>query len=215
VLEPGDDDGPTVITVEGAWGSGKSTLLEMVKDRLRAQPVPVRRRRRLTVCEADWMLYRPPRGLPQPEQEPATNPLVVSFNPWRHQSSEQVRAGLARAVTEAAEAAIMPHQNNRERYRFARNAGRVDRRHLQRQLWKRIFSPLLSFAGSGFGLSLPGALSKLNIDGRGGPPPDWPRQARSTPDRGTCSAGRRRSCPVSCSPDRSSATPSPAPQRIR
>jgi len=164
VLRPGDDDGPTVITVEGAWGSGKSTLLELVRNRLTIPPAPISGRRRFTVSQADWMLHRPPAGMPSPEQQPTEiKPVVVSFNPWRHQSSEQVWAGLAKAVAEAAEAAIIPHQNNRERYWFARNAGRVDRRHLQRQLWKRIFSPLLSFAGLGFGLSLLGALSKLNV----------------------------------------------------
>ncbi len=168
VLRPDDDDGPTVITVEGAWGSGKSTLLELVKNRLHTPPATIRRRRRFTVSQADWMLYRPLAGMPPPKQKPTKfnpmiKPLVVSFNPWRHQSSEQVWAGLAKAVTEAAEAAIMPHQNNRDRYWFARNAGRVDRRHLQRQLWKRIFSPLLSFAGLGFGLSLLAGLTKLNV----------------------------------------------------
>lgn len=168
VLRPDDDDGPTVITVEGAWGSGKSTVLELVKNRLHTPPATTRRRRRFTVSQADWMLYRPPAGMSPPKQKPTKfkpmiKPLVVPFNPWRHQSSEQVWAGLAKAVTEAAESAIMPHQNNRDRYWFARNAGRIDRRHLQRQLWKRIFSPLLSFAGLGFGLSLLGGLTKLNV----------------------------------------------------
>jgi hypothetical protein len=168
VLRPDDDDGPTVITVEGAWGSGKSTLLELVRNRLATPPTAIGRRRRFTVSQADWMLYRPPVGMPPPKQKPTkfkpmTKPLVVSFNPWRHQSSEQVWAGLAKAVTEAAETAIMPYQNNRERYWFARNAGRVDRRHLQRQLWKRIYSPLLSFAGLGFGISVLNAISKLNL----------------------------------------------------
>ncbi|MET8764346.1 P-loop NTPase fold protein [Lentzea sp. NPDC004782] len=163
VLRPGDDDGPTVITVEGAWGSGKSTLLELIKQRMTASPATVPRQRRFTVAQADWMLYRPPAETKPPKRPMTIQPLVVSFNPWRHQSSEQVWAGLAKAISEAAEAAIMPHQHNRERYWFARNAGRVDRRHLQRQLWKRIYSPLLSFAGLGFGLSLLGALTKLNV----------------------------------------------------
>ncbi|MCX2953873.1 P-loop NTPase fold protein [Lentzea sp. NEAU-D7] len=168
VLRPGDDDGPSVITVEGAWGSGKSTLLELVRNRLRTPPTPVKPMRRFTVRQADRMLYRPPAGMePRPQEptkiKPMIMPLVAPFNPWRHQSSEQVWAGLAKAVTEAAESAIMPEQNNRDRYWFTRNAGRVDRRHLQRQLWRRIFSPLLSFAGLGFGLSALGALSKLNV----------------------------------------------------
>ncbi|WP_258950929.1 KAP family NTPase [Lentzea californiensis] len=95
--------------------------------------------------------------------KPVPEPVVVSFNPWRHQSSEQVWAGLAKALADAARPAIMPHQNIHERYWFHRNAKRVDRRHLQRQLWRRTFSPLLSFAGLGFGLSMLGALTKSNI----------------------------------------------------
>jgi hypothetical protein len=164
VLWPGDDDGPTMITVEGAWGSGKSTVLKLLENRLAMPPTTIPRRRRFTVSQADWMLNRPPAGMAPPvRMSPLISPLMVSFNPWRHQSSEQVWAGLAKAVTEAAEDAIMPHQNNRERYWFARNAGRVDRRHLQRQLRKRIYSPLLSFAGLGFGVAVLNAISKLNI----------------------------------------------------
>jgi hypothetical protein len=164
VLWPGDDDGPTVITVEGAWGSGKSTVLKLLESRLAVPPIKIPRRRRFTVSQADWMLHRPPVEMaPQVRTSPQISPLVVSFNPWRHQSSEQVWAGLAKAVTAAAEDAIMPHQNNRERYWFTRNAGRVDRRHLQRQLRKRIYSPLLSFAGLGFGIAVLNAISKLNL----------------------------------------------------
>lgn len=169
VLRPDEsDDGPTVLTVEGAWGSGKSTLLELLKNRMPTPPTAVRKRLRFTVCQADLMLYRPPAGMKPPRQKPTkinpmAKPLVVSFNPWRHQSSEQVWAGLAKAVTEAAESAIMPHRNNVERYWFTRNAKRVDRRHLQRQLWKRILSPLLTLAGLGFGLSVLNALAKWNF----------------------------------------------------
>jgi hypothetical protein len=159
VLEPGD--GPTVITLEGAWGSGKSTVLEFVRIRLTRSPDDHRRGRKLTVVAADRMLYRPPTSVRLPKGQ--DKPLVAFFNPWQHQSSEQVWAGLATAVTAAAEPAIIPDQNSKERYWFAKNVHRVDRRHLQRQLWKRIYSPLLSFAGLGFALSLLGALTKLDL----------------------------------------------------
>ncbi|WP_109642885.1 P-loop NTPase fold protein [Lentzea atacamensis] len=166
VLKPGDEDAPTVITVEGAWGSGKSTLLELVKHRLATPPAEVPPGRRLTVFAADRRLWRsrtkPPKAEPS-KIKLLARPLVVSFNPWRHQSSEQVWAGLAKAVTEAAEAAMMPHQNIRERYWFSRNAERVDRRHLQRRLWRRTFSPLLSLAGLGFGLSVLNTLTNLKL----------------------------------------------------
>ncbi|USX48533.1 P-loop NTPase fold protein [Lentzea sp. HUAS12] len=167
VLEPSHEDAPTVITIEGAWGSGKSTLLELMKDRLASEPAVVEKGRRLTVFAADRLLWRPRPGRPRGEKPskilPRARPLIVSFNPWRHQSSEQVWAGLAKAVTEAAETAMMPHQYMRERYWFTRNALRVDRRHLQRQLWRRIHSPLLTLAGLGFVLSVLNALTKLNI----------------------------------------------------
>ncbi|WP_439664048.1 P-loop NTPase fold protein [Lentzea sp. HUAS TT2] len=187
MLQPGDGDAPTVITVEGAWGSGKSTLLELVKTRLSTRPTKLLPGPRLTLFHADHMLWQPelkalkppkrppgkpvpkefrtdPQSTPKAPRRPVLKPVVVSFNPWRHQSSEQVWAGLAKALAEAARPAIMPHQNILERYWFHRNARRVDRRHLQRQLWRRTLSPLLSFAGLGFGLSVLGALTKSNID---------------------------------------------------
>ncbi|GAB2814163.1 hypothetical protein GCM10027200_12420 [Lentzea nigeriaca] len=155
------DDGPTVITVEGAWGSGKSTVLEFVRGKLAGELEEAPRGRKLTVFGADRMLYRPPVQATLPK--PPNKWLTTSFNPWRHQSSEQVWAGVAQAVASAAEPAIMPDRNAKDRYWFARNAHKVDRRHLQRQLWKRIHSPLLSFAGLGFGLSLLAQLTKLNV----------------------------------------------------
>ena len=162
LLEPGADDGPTVITVEGAWGSGKSTLLEFVRNELAPPPAELPAGRRLTVLGADRMLHRPPVRAQSARRTP-DRPLVVPFNPWRHQSSEQVWAGLATAIADAVGQATMPDQNSTERYWFANNASRVDRRHLQRQLWKRTYSPLSSLAGLGFGVSLLGALTKLNL----------------------------------------------------
>ncbi|MFJ8966872.1 P-loop NTPase fold protein [Lentzea sp. NPDC102401] len=165
MLSPRGTDAPTVITLEGAWGSGKSTLLELVKGRLSPPPRPTPKGRRLTAFGADRLLWRPHTRTKQKPSKilPQSTPVLVSFNPWRHQSSEQVWAGLARAVTEAAESVILPHQNAREQYWFTRNAGRVDRRHLQRQLWRRILSPLLSLAALGFGLSVLNALTNLKF----------------------------------------------------
>ncbi|MGW4209788.1 P-loop NTPase fold protein [Lentzea sp. NPDC004789] len=164
LLKPSDEDAPTVITVEGAWGSGKSTLLELVKNRLSTEPAEIPRGRRFTVFAADLALLRHRVKPPSPTKiKPLARPLVVSFNPWRHQSSEQVWAGLAKAVTEAAEATILPHQSTRERYWFTRNAERVDRRHLQRRLWRRTLSPFLSLAGLSFGVSVLNALTNLKL----------------------------------------------------
>ncbi|MFD4670017.1 P-loop NTPase fold protein [Lentzea sp. NPDC058450] len=163
MLQPGRAEAPTVITVEGAWGSGKSTLLELVQNRLSPPPLDVPAERRLTVFGADRRLWRPRAKARSSKDRLIPRPVVVSFNPWRHQSSEQVWAGLAKVVTEAVESAILPHQNARERYWFTRNAARVDRRHLQRQLWRRTFSPLLSLAALGFGVSVLNALTNLKF----------------------------------------------------
>ncbi|WP_191305007.1 KAP family P-loop NTPase fold protein [Lentzea cavernae] len=163
MLQPRCAEAPTVITVEGAWGSGKSTVLELVQGRLSPPPSDIPKGRRLTVFAADRRLWRPRTRTRPPRTLPSPRPVIVSFNPWRHQSSEQVWAGLAKVVTEAAESAIMPQQNARERYWFTRNASRVDRRHLQRQLWRRTFSPLLSLAALGFGVSVLNALTNLKF----------------------------------------------------
>ncbi|MEU3646958.1 P-loop NTPase fold protein [Lentzea sp. NPDC034063] len=160
-LRPGEGDGPTVITVDGAWGSGKSTVLEFVKKELGTPPSEARPGRKLTVSGANRVLSRPPQRVHEPRK--LIKPLVVSFNPWQHQSSEQIWAGLAKSVAEAVETAIMPDANTRERYWFERNAHRVDRRHLQRQLRKRIYSPALSVAALGLGVALLGQLVKLNL----------------------------------------------------
>ena len=157
-----DEIGPTVITVEGPWGSGKSTLLDLVRRQLEKPQQVTEKERRLTVAAADRVL----RGgalRARPIVSRQAVPLVVSFNPWRHQSSEQVWAGLAKAVTKAAEDATLPDQDSRERYWFGRNATRIDRRHTQRELWKRIRSPLLAVSVLGLGLSVLAQLVKLPI----------------------------------------------------
>lgn len=104
VLEPGD--GPTVITIEGAWGSGKSSVLHFMRRALTRNLDKAPRGRKLRVFGADRMLYRPPAHALSAKAP--SKRLVASFNPWRHQSSEQVWAGLAQAVAAAAEPAIMP-----------------------------------------------------------------------------------------------------------
>ncbi|PRY36180.1 P-loop NTPase fold protein [Umezawaea tangerina] len=155
------DVGPNVLTVEGPWGSGKSTLLELVKARLtttvRAGPG-----RRLRVWQADSLLRRPPTRAPS-DDVPLTASVVATFNPWRHQSSEQVWAGLAKCVTDAVEDALLPDVDGRERHWFTRNTTRIDRRHTQRELWKRIRSPFLAVGVLGLGLAVVAQLAKLPI----------------------------------------------------
>ncbi|MFI9813597.1 P-loop NTPase fold protein [Saccharothrix variisporea] len=167
-LEPdlGDEPGPTVLTVEGPWGSGKSTLLDFVRQRLTTAPrPPAQELRRLRVFAADRLLRRPLSATPDQPLPPVRASLVATFNPWRHQSSEQVWAGLAQAVTRAAEDALFPDRDSRERYWFTRNAGRIDRRSTQRELWRRIRSPFLAVGVLGLALSVVAQFGKLPIPG--------------------------------------------------
>jgi WD40 repeat protein len=153
------DAGPTVISVEGRWGAGKTSVLTLLRDELarsaaeggqRAAGRPVRQPR-VTVGRATRALAsgRPPR-LRQPTS-PAGQ-VVAWFNPWAHQSADQVWAGLAKAVLEAAGPAIHGEQGG-EAYWFCRNLRRLDRRELHRQLWRRVRSPLL--AASALALVVP------------------------------------------------------------
>ncbi|WP_186763448.1 P-loop NTPase fold protein [Lentzea tibetensis] len=156
-----DDTGPTVITVEGPWGSGKSTVLDLVRRRLHVEHGGEDGHRRLTVMAADRLLRKAPDEPEPTELPPARVPLVATFNPWRHQSSEQVWAGLAKSIVDAAERTMLRDRDRREHYWFTRNTERIDRRHTQRELWKRIRSPLLSAGVLGLGLSLVAHLTKL------------------------------------------------------
>jgi hypothetical protein len=154
--------GPTVLTVEGPWGSGKSSLMELVKAELPAPKPADSSSRRLTVARADRLLRRDPRREKSTEEPRPKHAVVAGFNPWRHQSSEQVWAGLATAITDTAMRAMFGDgRAARERYWFTRNLERIDRRHVLRELRKRILSPLLALGVLGFGVSLLAAVTKL------------------------------------------------------
>ncbi|MCW2912114.1 MAG: hypothetical protein JWN52_182 [Actinomycetia bacterium] len=75
-------------------------------------------------------------------------PTVVTayFNPWAHQASEQIWAGLTRSIVEAAQPTLGADARTRERYWLGRNRLRLDRRHLRRTLWRSVSSPLLRLA---------------------------------------------------------------------
>jgi len=142
--------GPAVVAVEGPWGCGKSTLLELVRALL-PNPTPSgdsrprKRQRRLTVRRAARQLCRY-EGSPQP---PIVRPTAVTgvitawFNPWAHQSGEQLWAGLAHEIIEAAGDVLYPTVAERGRYWFTRNLSRVDRFALRRALRRRLVSPVL------------------------------------------------------------------------
>ncbi|WP_460368148.1 P-loop NTPase fold protein, partial [Actinocorallia lasiicapitis] len=153
--DPLDDPGAAVVSVEGPWGSGKSTLMGMVRDRLPAElrPEPVTApNRRLTVRRAMLMIKR--HGRTERTVRPATpNRGVITawFNPWTHQSGEQVWAGLVNEIIGAARAVLYPSDGAREHYWFERNLDRVDRYSIRRALLRRIVSPLL---GVGLGATV-------------------------------------------------------------
>ncbi|MFF5075932.1 P-loop NTPase fold protein [Actinoplanes sp. NPDC000266] len=185
-----DDAGPTVLSAEGAWGSGKSSMLEVVRGQLddaASEPFRPRRRGRLTAARADVLLGRPSpwkslktmagdlRGRKPPEP-PARRWVTAWFNPWAHQTSDQVWAGLTRAILDAAGKALYPAEpaiqettpaaSRRERFRERRRNRRNERlgadakewywlernqrhtrtRQLRWTLRKRAASPLLAVA---------------------------------------------------------------------
>jgi WD40 repeat protein len=172
------DDGPdatgaTVCAVEGAWGSGKTSLLQLVQLKLHEAPAPAqkatRRSPKLTAARADailgrwtpirnaynWMVRR--FAAPRPA---APSPRIVTawFNPWAHQTSEQVWAGMADAILRAAGPVLHPDDSDRERYWLKRNKRHVNTRALRWMLRRGTLSPLFAFAG--FAL-LPSIVARL------------------------------------------------------
>ena len=74
--------------------------------------------------------------------------LTAWFNAWVSQSSEQVWAGLARSIADAAKPVLYPDEAGAQAdaYWLARNAPCVDRFAIIRSLLLRILSPLLGFS---------------------------------------------------------------------
>lgn len=167
---PGDlgsahGDGPTVVSVEGPWGCGKSTLMNLVRERLPSPPAgPANpRQRHVRVREVLRAIRR--YGRPGPAVTPAPPAAMVTawFNPWAYQSGEQVWAGLANEIIEAAGDVLYPTEGERERYWLVRNLGRIDRYALGRSLRQRTRSPILGI-GVVTALVAPLALSIVRLD---------------------------------------------------
>ncbi|WP_431934681.1 P-loop NTPase fold protein [Micromonospora sp. RP3T] len=173
------DPGPGVITVEGPWGCGKSTLMSLIRDRLSRtappQPSVGRTPAPMNVREALSRIrdHSEAESAPQLVAEPGG---VVSawFNPWTHQSGEQVWAGLADAILTAAAPVLYPSTVQRERYWFAHNLRRMDRFGIARLLRRRAMSPLLGLpvivATLPVVVTLTGLGSKLRLFGHTLPP---------------------------------------------
>jgi hypothetical protein len=159
------DPGPTVVTIEGPWGSGKSTLMDLVRKQLPDPPRSTASPRRLTVRMASWQLrdgpVEQPPGAETAAPERRRGVVTAWFNPWAHQSGEQVWAGLVAEIIEAAHPVLYPTEAAREHYWFARNLTRVDRYALRRTLHRRTRSPELTVGALGVVASLAIALAGL------------------------------------------------------
>lgn len=149
---PGDPnsvhgDGPTVVSIEGPWGCGKSTLMNLVRERLPTPPAAPAAPggKHLTVRAVLRAIRRYAVRPPAPESaaEPPAAMVTAWFNPWAYQSGEQVWAGLANEIIEAAKTVLYPTEEEREHYWLVRNLGRIDRYALSRSLRQRTRSPIL------------------------------------------------------------------------
>ncbi|WP_305787192.1 P-loop NTPase fold protein [Symbioplanes lichenis] len=187
------ESGPTVLSAEGAWGSGKSSVLEVVRrklDQAGHHPVSAVSRRRLTAARADVLLGRPspwsylrtiaadlhsrPAAQPEPPRW-----VTAWFNPWAHQTSEQIWAGLTLSILNAAGQVLYPSEPeapavagsdsrwtsfrarrqkrrsrrrrdvNKEWYWLSRNRRHAQTRQLRWTLRRRALSPLLAIAVAG------------------------------------------------------------------
>ncbi|MEW2084195.1 P-loop NTPase fold protein [Streptomyces sp. NPDC005283] len=163
-----DTTGPTVVALEGPWGSGKTSMMRLVeREVLRRQPArcdktgPHRRWWRrspehLSVKAALLQLIRTtPEAPTNREVSEAGNAawagwssasITAHFNPWAHQTNDQIWAGLTRTIVEAAQPALGPHGRSRETYWLRRNSVRLDRHQLRRTTLRRLCSPVLRVA---------------------------------------------------------------------
>lgn len=163
-----DTTGPTVVALEGPWGSGKTSMMRLIeREVLRRQPVrcdktgPHRRWWRrspehLSVKAALLQLILTTPAAPTNGEmsrgenaaragQPSTS-ITAHFNPWAHQTNDQIWAGLTRTIVEAAQPALGPHGRSRERYWLRRNSVRLDRHQLRRTMLRRLCSPVLRVA---------------------------------------------------------------------
>jgi WD40 repeat protein len=144
-----DHGGPTVVSIEGPWGCGKTTLMEMIRQRLPAPSTsPKKPGPRLTVREAVALTSRYSRRKPVDAPTAPDYQIMITawFNPWAHESGQQVWAGLVHEITEAAGRVLYPAEPDRQRYWLTRNLSRVDRFAVRRMLLRRVVSPFLGVA---------------------------------------------------------------------
>ena len=163
----GGETGPNVVTFEGPWGTGKTTVMRLVQARIAAIPESPGTRRDMSVAAARKILRdsKSSGGLASTmAAESYRGALTAWFNPWAYQSSEQVWAGLARAITDAAEPVLYPAEAEgiAHSYWLNRNAQRIDQFAVVRSLLLRIVSPLLGFSAITALATILISLAKLN-----------------------------------------------------
>ena len=145
----GGETGPSVVAVEGPWGAGKTTILRLTEERIAAKQESVIAYRHLSVAAAHKILRQVKSvgthvsATSAPDYRGA---LTAWFNPWVYQSSDQVWAGLARSITDAARTVLYPTDAAAHRYWLSRNAERIDRFAVRRSLLLRVLSPMLGFS---------------------------------------------------------------------
>ncbi len=172
-----DEPGPTVVTIEGPWGCGKSTLMRLVQNKLqthsdRNRPSGTSRPRRLTVRRAVRRLdgrEAPHRTSRSVSAARPARVVTAWFNPWAHQSGEQLWAGLTDAIIQAATEVLCPTEEARHEYWFDRNITRIERFALRRSVWRRLLSPILGVGAGAIVIQLAATVgehtTKLDILG--------------------------------------------------
>ncbi|WP_433270661.1 P-loop NTPase fold protein [Actinosynnema sp. CS-041913] len=147
--------GPTVIALDGAWGVGKTSVIDLSAKLLKHGPrldVPAEKVGRMSVWEARKALGG--RGdalwtekmVPRVSENGMPSLVTSRFEPWAHQTGEQVWAGITRTLLGVVNERFLRDDKVIERYWFQRNIERVDRARLRRSLLKEAASPLFAVA---------------------------------------------------------------------
>lgn len=165
-LEAGSVDvtrGPQVVLIHGAWGTGKSSLMRNLRDRLdsdRDHPPPdpsttpaggtgragerIRRRRDRELTPHRVYRIAKTGTLLEVPRQPVKHTVTAWFNPWAHQSSDQVWSGLAWSIIEESRNQLGASKAERQRYWLSRNLQRLDRGALRRSILRRIWRPFVT-----------------------------------------------------------------------
>lgn len=153
LLSPGVTDapsgasGPQVVMIQGPWGTGKSSLMHDLRHELDPpqQSPPRPRERELSPFQAQLLMRRasPVTG-ERPPPPPTRFTVTAWFNPWAHESSEQVWSGLAWSIIDATRDKLGASVSERQRYWLSRNVQRLDRAALRRTINQRIWRPTLA-----------------------------------------------------------------------